>query len=705
MGADLRVVVDGVATGWYVAPMGAENEFLQALAMVLGTAAITTVLFRRLRQPVVLGYLLAGFIIGPNLPVPLVADPHLVRLLSELGVILLMFSIGLEFSLRKLLKIGGPSFIVALLAASIMIWLGFSTGRLLGWGPRDCIFAGALVAISSTTIVIKAFNEGGVVGRLRELVVGVLIAQDLIAIVLVAALTALSTGAGLSAEQLVSTTAQLGVFLLGLVVVGMLVVPRGMRAVTRLEQKETTLVASIGLCFVVALLAQRFGYSVALGAFIAGSLISESGEGKAVEQLIEPVRDMFAAVFFVSVGMMIDPLLIAEHGLAVLLLSVVVVVGQSTAIALGAFLTGNGVRTSVKAGLSLAQIGEFSFILVGVGVGLKAVSSFLYPIAVAVSVVTTFATPWLIRASDPVARFVDRKLPPRLQTFVVLYASWVDHLRRAPSRPRERSGLRRLLRLLLVDVGLVAGVIISFSLGRQRWAETVVEGLGVTDGVARVSVLVATLALVGPLCFGVLRIARRLGVMLATSALPDAVAGTVDLAAAPRRALVITLQLGVVLLVGVPLMAVTQPFINGVEGVVVLSALLVVLGIGFWRSTANLEGHVRAGVEVIVEALARQARSGSSTNDSLVDVHALVPGMGEPVSVQLSAASSAVGQTLGDLNLRGMTGASVLAIVRSDVGALVPSAKEPLRAGDVLALAGSPEAVAAAQRLLTDLAP
>ena len=679
------------------------NEFLTALALVLGVAAITTVLFRRLRQPVVLGYLLAGFIIGPNFPmVPVVADPHLVHLLSELGVILLMFSIGLEFSLRKLMKIGGASFIIALLAASIMLWLGFSTGQLLGWSSKESIFTGAIVAISSTTIVIKAFGESGVSGKLRELVLGVLVAQDLIAIVLMAALTALSSGAGLSAEELVWTTAKLGLFLFGLLVIGMLVVPRGIRAVTRLKQKETTLVASIGLCFAIALLAARFGYSVALGAFIAGSLISESGEGKNIEKLIEPVRDMFAAVFFVSVGMMINPSLIVAHWPAVLLLTLVVTVGQSTAIALGSFLTGNGIRTSVQAGMSLAQIGEFSFIIVGVGLSLNAVGAFLYPIAVAVSVVTTFTTPWLIRASDPVARLIDRKLPARLQTFAMLYGSWVDHLIKAPPRPRERNGLRRLLQLLAVDVGLLAAVIIGFSVGRQRLADAFVGGLQVTADVARFLVLAATVALAGPLSFGILRIARRLGVTLATTALPDAADGKVDLAAAPRRALVVTLQLTVVLVVGVPLLALTQPFLKGVEGFVVLLVLVVGLGIGFWRSTANLEGHVRAGVHVIVEALGKHTQSadGSGAHDSLVDVHRILPGLGEPVSVQLAVDSPAVGKTLADLNLRGMTGASVLAIVRSDVGALVPSAKEPLRAGDVLALAGSHEAVAAAQAVL-----
>jgi CPA2 family monovalent cation:H+ antiporter-2 len=374
-------------------------------------AAVTTVVFQWLRQPVVLGYLIAGLIVGPHLPIPLVADPDIVQTLSEFGVILLMFSIGLEFSFRKLAAVGPTAGLTALLETSLMVWLGFTVARLLGWTSLESLFTGALIAISSTTIIAKVFAEQGVAGTTRELVFGVLIVEDLIAVLLMAVLTAVATGSGLAAGQLVATVGRLVAFLIGLVTVGLLVVPRAMRLIGRLRRRETTLVASIGVCFGTALLAQSLGYSVALGAFLAGSLVAESGEEQEVERLVEPVRDMFAAVFFVSVGMLIDPVLVGRHWAAVLVLSAAVVFGKVASVSVGAFLTGNGLRSSVQTGMSLAQIGEFSFIIAALGQSLHATGSFLYPVAVTVSAVTTLGTPWLIRASEPVASWLDRKLP------------------------------------------------------------------------------------------------------------------------------------------------------------------------------------------------------------------------------------------------------------------------------------------------------
>src|SRR5437867_5856687 len=387
------------------------HAFLKALTIVLGVAAVTTVVFQRLRQPVVLGYIIAGLIVGPHVPIPLVADSAVVRTLSELGVILLMFSLGLEFSIRKLAQVGPTAGLTAVLQSSIMVWLGYVVGQLFGWTTLESLFTGAVIAISSTTIIAKAFDEQGVTGRLREIVVGILVVEDLIAILLMAILTAITSGSGLSAGPLAATIGRLAAFLVGLVAVGMVLVPRAVRAVNRLKRRETTLVASIGLCFAIALLAQAFGYSVALGAFIAGSLIAESGEERHVAHLIEPVRDMFAAVFFVSVGMLIDPTLIARYWPAVAVLTAVVVLGKVVGVSLGAFLTGSGMRTSVQAGLSLAQIGEFSFIIAGLGLVLHATREFLYPVAVAVSALTTLFTPWWIRASERVAAYVGRKLP------------------------------------------------------------------------------------------------------------------------------------------------------------------------------------------------------------------------------------------------------------------------------------------------------
>jgi CPA2 family monovalent cation:H+ antiporter-2 len=683
--------------------MHGAHELIKALAMVLCVAAVTSVIFQRLRQPVVLGYIIAGLIIGPHVPIPLIADATIVQTLSELGVILLMFSLGLEFSLRKLLQVGLTAGLTAVIQCSLMIWLGFIVGRAFGWTATESIFTGAIIAISSTTIIAKAFDEQGIQGKLRELVVGVLIVEDLIAILLMATLTAISTGAGLSAGQLTLTIGRLAAFLVGLVVVGLLVVPRAVRAVQRLNRPETTLVASIGLCFAVALLAQEFGYSVALGAFLAGSLVAESGEEKAIEHLVQPVRDMFAAIFFVSVGMLIDPGLIAQHWAAVAVLTSVVILGKLVGVALGVFLTGNGTRMAVQSGLSLAQIGEFSFIIAGLGLSLNATGQFLYPVAVAVSALTTLTTPFLIRASGPIANLVDRKLPKPLQTFAALYGSWVENLQAA--RPRQTAGarIRRAVRLLLLDATLLAVIVIGTSVYLGRLTAAIESRVGLSASVARPLVIGLAAALAAPFCVGVVRLARGLGTLLAEAALPTKAEGKLDLAAAPRRALLVTLQLVGVLAVGAPLVALTQPFLPGFLGAAVLLLLLLGLGVGFWRSATNLQGHVRAGSQVIIEALAAQSRgkSAGTQSDSLEKLHPVLPGLGEPTPVRLESTSPAVGRTLAELNLRGMTGATVLAIRRDDGGVVIPTAGEQLRTGDVLALAGTHDAIDAARAVLT----
>ena len=681
--------------------MHGATAFLTALTVVLGVAAVVTVVFQKFRQPVVLGYLLAGLIIGPHFPVPIVADRDVVQTLSDFGVILLMFSLGLEFNLRSLLKVGPTAGITAVVETSLMVWLGFTAGRALGWTTVESLFTGAVVAISSTTIIVKAFEEQSVVGPRRDFVVGILIVEDLIAVLLLAALTAVSQGAGLSASDLAATTGRLAAFLAALVVVGMFLVPRGVRAVVRLGRPETTLIAAVAVCFAVSLLAQKAGYSVALGAFLAGSLVAESGEARTVARLIAPVRDMFAAVFFVSVGMLIDPSLVGRHWGAVALLTVVVIGGKTVGVSLGAFLTGGGVRTAVQSGMSLAQIGEFSFIIAGLGLAVGATRDFLYPVAVSVSAATALTTPWLIRGSGATAAWVDRRLPRPLQMFAALYGSWIEGLRSAPQLPTRGARIRRLIRLLADDAFVLAAIAIGSAVSFDRVVELLQRPLGIAPAWVRWLVVVAAVALAAPFVAGVVRVARRLAEVLADPVLPAAPPGRVDPAAAPRRALVVTIQLTVVLLVGAPLVAVTQPFLPGPPGAGALALLLVALAVAFWRSATNLAGHVRAGAQVIAEVLRSQAQAERPVNrQSLAQVEALLPGIGAPVALTLTASSPAVGRSLAELNVRGLTGATVLEIHRQEQDVLIPGASEVLRGGDVLALAGTREAVESAWELL-----
>jgi len=673
------------------------NVFLTNLAIVLCVAAVTTVVFQRLRQPVVLGYLIAGLLVGPHVPFPLVADSETIEGLSELGVILLLFGIGLEFTLKKLLRVGAAAAVVAVVEISVQIILGDLSAQMFGWTSREALFAGAMMAMSSTTIIAKAFSELRIGGRVRELVLAVLIVEDLVAILLLAAFATLAAGK-LTAAQVATTAGRLGLFLAVVGAAGVLVVPRLVRAVLKLDRPETTAIACVGICFAFALLAQRFGYSVALGAFVAGSLVAESGEGPRIEHLLEPVRDLFAAVFFVSVGMLIDPALVRANWIPILVLSGVVVAGRMIGVSIPAFLTGAGVRTSIAASMSLSQIGEFSFLIAQLGVSTGAVRDFLYPAAVSVSAVTALTTPWMIRASGPFSASVDRKLPHALQTFVALYGSWIDGLR-APGPRRTRA--QRIVRLLLVDAALGAGMVF---LASRFFADAVIwlrtrAGLGAIA--AEIVAMAVAIALSAPFLVGIVRLVGALALALATQALPEGAPGRVDLAAAPRRALIVSLQLVAAVALGLPLFAVARAFLPMGPTLILFAAAFLFLGVRLWLSVTQLQGHVRAGAQVLAAAFSQARGAPPADGDTERQVAQVLPGLGSPVRFTLSAGSPAVGRTLASLNLRGATGATVLAIARDPEGVLVPTGHEELRVDDVLALAGTHEAVDAARAILS----
>ena len=677
-------------------------DFLRTLAIVLGVAALTTVVFQRLKLPVVFGYMLAGLIVGPHVPIPLVADSATVHTLSELGVILLMFSLGLEFSLRRLLRGGWAVLIVAVLETTLMLGLGYTAARLFGWTVLQSVFAGGVIAISSTTIILKAFGEQGVKGRFTELVFGVLIVEDVLAILLLAVLAPVAAGGTLAAAPIGETLVRLGAFLIGLLIAGMLVVPRLMRFVVRLQRPETTLVASIGICFATALLARSIGYSVALGAFLAGSLVEESGEGHAVARLIEPVRDMFVAVFFVAVGMLIEPELVVSHWQAVLVLTLLVMAGKVGAVSVSAFLTGAGTRTALQAGMSLAQIGEFSLILAGVGFAAGVMPPHFYPIVVAVSAITALTTPWFIRFAEPVAAAVDRNLPRPLQTFATLHGTWIESLGEHPETSDDRARMQRTLRVLAIDACVVAALAIGAAVLGHEAAARLTARTGLATGPARLVVVGLAMLAALPFLTGIFRTGRALGQQLAHRAFPDPETGRLDRAAAPRRGMIVAVQMTTVLVVGAPLVAVTQPFLPPFVGLGLFAASLLAMAGALWRSAANLQGHVRAAAEVVVAAIGRHARQEGplGAERALQRAYELLPGLGEPVSVPLTAAHAAVGLALADLELRGRTGATIIAISRGEQVVLVPDGHQELREGDVVALAGTSEAIEAAKVLL-----
>jgi CPA2 family monovalent cation:H+ antiporter-2 len=413
---------------------------------------------------------------------------------------------------------------------------------------------------------------------------------------------------------------------------------------------------------------------------------------------------MFAAVFFVSVGMLIEPRLVWQNAGAVAVLTLVVVGGKLIGVAVGAFVAGYGVRTSVQAGLSLGQIGEFSFIIAGVGLSLGVTGHFLYPVAVAVSALTTLLTPFLIRASGRVASYIDSRLPQPLQTYAALYGAWVQGLRSTAERRTVWSRIRRRAKLVVLDAALCAAIVIAGSLSARGLAGWAARVAGIGPAVARVALIGATLALLFPFVLGAVRMARALAVELAAEALPaPSDKGTLDLAAAPRRALLVTLQIAILLVAGVPLMAVTQPFLPRFEGMAIMLLSLALLLVALFRSASELQGHVRAGAQVFLEALAAQSGLDATGTPHAGDgraVPAELPGLGNARAFRLGADSRVVGRTLRQLDLRGLTGATVIAIDREPADIIYPTADETLRPGDTLVVTGSADAVAAAEELL-----
>jgi len=666
----------------------ASHTFLEDLAMVLCVAAVTTVIFQKIRQPVVVGYVIAGLIVGPYIP-PLLADPERVHTLSEFGVILLMFALGLEFSVRKLIRLGPTSGFITALQVGFMIWLGYVCGRALGWTPLESIFTGAILSISSTTIVAKAYQETPVSERLRELVFGVLLAEDLTAVVELAILTTLASGASVSASLMTVTVARLILFLVAFVGIGIIVVPPVVRFVVRMGRPETTLVTVVGLCFAFAILAEHAGYSVALGAFLAGSLVAESGEAGQIEHLVAPLRDIFGAVFFVSVGMMIDPTLIVEHWQALIVLTAAVVGGKIIGVTFASILSGVGTKTSIEAGMSLAQIGEFSFIIAGAGLKTGATREFLYSIAVAVSAITTFLTPYMIRGSIPVAEYISAHMPRPLKVLEALYDSWLEQIRGAGQPARDAVSIAWPTAAIVSSAVLIGAILILNERDPFDVTTTVAELEHLPYFSAGLYVDAFALLLCVVPAAAMYFASRRLATALAARAFAELPAS----GAPAMSALIEVLQITILLVAAVPLLAIVQPFMEPVEGIGIIVVTLVLMIFVVTRSARQMQGQLRDATRLIASALrGAPADAGGKSYE--------VPGIGMITPVPLRADSDGVGKKLSELDLRTNSGAVVVAIGRADSQVVVPTGDEILRPGDILELAGSSAAVAAARRML-----
>jgi len=432
------------------------------LALVMGAAAVVTLVFKRLKQPTVLGYILAGIFVGPHFHLfPSVTDIESVDVWAQIGVIVLLFCLGLEFSFKKLMRVGGAASVTAITQVAVMLLIGFGTGMLLGWSATDSIFLGTMLSISSTTIIIRALEELGVKEKkFVSLVFGVLVVQDLVAILMLVLLPTLAVSTKLSGMELIYPIGKLVFFLVLWFVSGIFFLPTLLRRVGKFMSNEMLLITSLALCFLMVVLATGAGFSPALGAFIMGSILAETPLGKKIDHLTMSIKEMFGAVFFVSVGMMIDLAIVPQYWQQILLITFVVLIGQPLTSITGALLSRQPLKESVQAGMSLSQIGEFSFIIATMGVTLKLTSSYLYPIAVAVSALTAFTTPYMIRLSSPLYVLLNRRLP---RNWVVAIDKYSHEGQKIKTTSEWNKYVTYYLIQMVLHIIIIVGIVLAVS--------------------------------------------------------------------------------------------------------------------------------------------------------------------------------------------------------------------------------------------------
>lgn len=439
--------------------MASLPELVKDLALILIVASIVTLIFKKLRQPLVLGYIVAGFIVSPHMPLTMsVLDKENIHTWADIGVMFLLFSLGLDFSIKKILKMGISPFISAIIIVFSMMMLGMGVGHAFSWSKMDCIFLGGMMAMSSTTIIYKAFDDMGLrQQRFAGLVMSVLILEDILAIVMMVMLSAIASGNNPDGEQMLGSLFKIGFFLILWFVVGLFAIPTFLRHTRKLMSSETMLIVALGLCCAMAWVSSSVGFSSAFGAFVMGSILAETIEADKIIRLVEPVKNLFGAIFFVSVGMLVDPNILISYALPIAILVIAILAGQGIFGTLGFMLSGQPLKTAMRCGFSMAQIGEFAFIIASLGLSLGVISEFLYPVVVAVSVITTFLTPYMIRAAEPAYTILEKRLPKR----------WIRRLNHLGAEhhasPDEQSLWKRLLRKMMLNTLIYAILILAIT--------------------------------------------------------------------------------------------------------------------------------------------------------------------------------------------------------------------------------------------------
>ena len=648
-----------------------EVSFLQDLAVVMIAAGIVTVLFQRLKQPVVLGYIVAGILIGPYL-FKLVSGEDAIKSLAELGMVFLMFSLGLEFNLRKLRRVAATALVAAPLAILLMVFVGYQVGQLMGWESSvSSLFLGAILSIASTSVIVKVLRE---MKRDRkpfaELIYGILIVEDLLGVVMIVLLTGIASTGDLGLQSMAASTGKLLVFLVTVLVVGLLLVPRLLNFVARFESNERLLVAVLGLCFGTALVAAKLGFSVALGAFLVGAVMAESAQSRRIESLVEPVRDLFTAVFFVAIGLLVDPALLWQHIVPIVGISLVVMIGQIAGNTFGTVVAGHDFRTAVRVGTGLSQIGEFSFVIATLGLTMGVTDPSLYPIVVGVALVTTLFTPLWIHNADRLADVLLRASPKPLAGYLSIYKDWVERFKGGQWNSLAWKLSRKWLLQMAINMALVAGVILGAAyLARHEsaWLRTVFW--------------VAALVFSLPMLIANLRKLQALGMLISEATIRRESAGqrTQLLRAVVANVCLVAGTAGMILSVLLLSSALLPPL------GVMLALAVVLAGVAWlqWRFLVRVYARAQIALKVTFEA--------NELGQAEIEAADLPAGLLEAAhldSVRLAKGSPVIDQRIGELDLRANTGVSIVGIERDGERIVNPGPEETLLEGDRLLLLG-----------------
>jgi CPA2 family monovalent cation:H+ antiporter-2 len=625
------------------------------LAVILGVAAIVTFIFKRINQPVVLGYVIAGILVGPLRPPFLsIREVESVKIWAELGVVFLMFALGLEFSFRRLAKVGASASTTAIIQIITMLSLGVTTAKLLGWSNMDAIFLGCMISISSTTIIVKTFDELNLKAkRFAETVFGILIIEDLAAILMLVGLTNVVMFSRITGMELLLAAGKLALIIGAWFLIGIFVVPRFVRAVDRYGNDEVLTVVSIALCLLLVVVAAYFHYSIALGAFIMGSILAESIAAKRIAHLIQPLKDVFGAVFFVSVGMLLDPQAIMNNMGTIAIISAVIISGQILSVTSGAFLTGQSMKSAIRTGFSMAQIGEFSYIIGSLGVAYHAIREELYPIIIAVSLITTFTTPYLVRTSARVADLLEARLPLRMR---ILIDSYTKRIQRYSLYSDRRKGLSKGMVTWILNAIVV---IILFKLSADQLVP-----------LARKYIPQVFLARAAAWTIGFAFSAPSIWGMLSTTFRSPAVSGDGS-GLSPYEGARIISRILTIALIG----------ILSTEYFPVLHTLVVTLGV--YGTLFLFFRHQIEGYYQWIEVQFKSGFQADEKTENKSQLHErLAPWDAHLIEVKVPTRSPIIGKSLLELKLRENYGINVVIIIRNGENNIAPRASEILYPGD-----------------------